>query len=101
MSINRNMKPYMLQKNIPVRSKSGASKEHWIDIGNIDIAIRQKDDSRIYASELYSQSTHSGLTYYKDIKKAVNRIVKDGVVYEILSVNSESRLTNLLLKVVE
>ena len=99
MSINRDMRKYMLQKNVPTRSPSGVMKSVWTDVQEIDVAVHKTDDLKVAASEKYTQSTHTGLTHFKAIT-ADNRLVKDNTVYEITSCNTEGRLTNLLLKVV-
>lgn len=100
MSINRNMKKYMLQKNVTVRSPSGANKAYWTDIREIDVAVYKKNDMRVVASEKYIESTHTGLTYCKEIQSDSFRLVRGDVVYDITDCNTESRMTNLLLKVV-
>lgn len=100
MSINRDMKKYMLQENHPVRSPSGAEKDNWIDVKEIDAAVYKKNDMKVVASEKYIESTHTGLTYYKDIKSDSFRLVRNNTVYVIMDCNPEGRLTNLLLKVV-
>lgn len=99
MSINRDMKKYMLQKNVPTKSPSGAIKDVWTDVQEVDVAVYKTDELKVVASEKYTQSTHTGLTRYKDIT-ADNRLKKGDTIYEITSCNTEGRLTNLLLKVV-
>lgn len=101
MSINRDMRKYMLQENNPVRSPSGAEKDNWIDVREINAAVYKKNDMKVVASEKYIESTHTGLTYCKAIKSDVFRLVRDNTVYAITDCNTEARLTNLLLKVVE
>mgnify|MGYP003100291351 CR=1 FL=1 len=100
MSINRDMKEYTLQQNEQVRTPSGAEKASWADKGTIRVAVYKKNDLKVSASEKYIESTHTGLTYCKDIDSDGYRLVRDGVVYEITDCNTEGRLTNLLLKVV-
>lgn len=101
MSINRDMKKYMLQHNEHVRSPSGAPKDNWVDVREIDVAIYKKNDMKVVASEMYIESTHTGLTCCKDIQADAYRLIRGGTVYDITDCNTESRLTNLLLKVVE
>ena len=100
MSINRNMKPYMLQENQPKRSSSGALVDNWVDIKEIDVSVHKKNDLKVVASEKYLESTHTGLTHFKDITADKFRLKKDGKIYQITDCNTEGRLTNLLLKVV-
>ena len=100
MSINRDMKEYTLQRNEPVRTSSGAEKASWVDKGTIRAAVDKKNDLKVSASEKYIESTHTGLTYHKDIDSDGYRLVGNGIIYEITDCNTEGRLTNLLLKVV-
>lgn len=100
MSINRDMKEYALQHNEPVRTSSGAKKASWVDKWTIRVAVYKKNDLKVSASEKYIESTHTGLTYCKDIDSDGYRLVRDSVIYEITDCNTERRLTNLLLKVV-
>lgn len=101
MSINRDMRKYMLQENHPVRSPSGAEKDNWIDVREINAAVYKKNDMKVVASEKYIESTHTGLTYYKGVKADSFRMVHDNTIYAITACNTEARLTNLLLRVVE
>lgn len=101
MSVNRDMKRYVLQENRCVRSPSGAVKDDWVDVMPIDVAVHKKNAMKTVASEKYIESTHTGLTYYKGIETDRHRLVKDGTVFLIMDCNSESRLTNLLMKVVK
>ena len=100
MSVNRDVKKYMLQRNEPIRSPSGALKDNWTDVREINIAVYKKNDLKVVASEKYIESTHTGLTYCKDIQADVFRLVRNNSVYAITDCNTEGRLTNLLLKVV-
>ena len=100
MSINRDMKEYTLQHNEPARTPSGAEKASWVDKGTIRAAVYKKNDLKVSASEKYIESTHTGLTYCKDIDSDGYRLVRNKVIYEITDCNTEGRLTNLLLKVV-
>lgn len=94
------MREYILQRNEPIRSPSGAKKDNWAEKAKIQAAVYKKNDMKVSASEKYIQSTHTGLTHCKDIDSDGYRLVRGGVVYEITDCNTEGRLTNLLLKVV-
>lgn len=100
MSINRDMKEYSLQHNETVRTPSGAEKASWVDKEVIRAAIYKKNDLKVSASEKYIESTHTGVTYSRNLDSDRYRLVRDGVIYEITDCNTEGRLTNLLLKVV-
>ena len=94
MSINRDMKPYRLQKEETVRTP-------WVDTGEVKAAVYKKNDMKVATSATYLESTHIGLTRCKSIKAEGYRLVKDDVVYRIIDCNPQGRMTNLLLKVVE
>lgn len=100
MSVNRDMKSYVLQENRCAKSPSGALKDDWVDVMPIDVAVHKKNDMRTVTSEKYIESTHTGLTYYKGIRTDRHRLVRDGTIYLIMDCNLESRLASLLLKVV-
>lgn len=100
MSVNRDMREFVLQHNEPTRSPSGAAKDNWVEKGRIQAAVYKKNDMKVSASEKYIESTHTGLTYCKDLDSDGYRLVRDGVNYVITDCNTEGRLTNLLLKVV-
>lgn len=100
MSINRDMKEYTLEKKTSERSPSGADKEIWEQYEKIMVAVYKKNDMKIVTSEKYMESTHTGLTRCKDISADKCRLVRNGIIYQIMDCNTDSRLTNLLLKVV-
>lgn len=99
-SINRDMESILLDKKIKSRTKSGAEKWEW-DTENatlISAAIYDIDDRINTQSVRFNDSSHIGLTRYKDIKEGLNRLRKDDTVYNILSAKIKGRLTQLLLK---
>ena len=95
------MKKYKLEHRLPVRTPSGATRYEWKLVKEIQVAVYKTDDMRMIASEKYMLSTHSGLTYCKELKADEYRLIRNGTIYEITDCNTEGRLTNLLLKVVE
>lgn len=101
MSVNRDMKEYMLQINNQGRSSSGALVDNWGNNRKISVAVYKKDDMRVFASEKYVESTHIGLTYFKNAVADKHRLTRNGVIYNIESSNPDGRLAVLLLKVVE
>lgn len=102
MSINGDMKTYKLQKKAKARSPSGAEKESWMEAGSIVAAIYKKNEMRTVSNERYLEATHTGLTHRKDIRAYIFRIVDgDSAIYLITDCNTESRMTNMLLKVVD
>lgn len=102
-SINRDMKPISLEAKIKKKTPSGATKELW-DTDNpisIEVAIYDIDDRINTQSVKFNDSSHTGLTRYKDIKEGINRLRKGDTVYNILSAKTKGRLTQLYLKVVD
>lgn len=102
MSINRDMKTYMLQKKKTGRTESGANHEEWIDVDVILVSIKKVNGMRVSGNVRYAEASHTGLTHYRNIRSGTYRLLdKDGTVYEIMDANTDERLTNLVLKVVE
>ena len=102
MSINSNMKAVTLQVKTKIEGKSGAVKEGWQDVDTIYVSIYKNSDNISTQSVRYNLSTHTGLTFYKNIKEGINRLVdSDGIIYNITGANGKSRLNRLLLKVVD
>lgn len=100
MSINRDMKAYDLEQQIPIRTESGAANYEWKKVCSIKAAVYKKNDRSVVTSEKYLESTHTGLTRYRTIEADKYRLVRDDVCYLVTDCNPERRLTNLLLKVV-
>ena len=101
MAINRDFKPYVLQIDDGSRSESGARKSRWVDCGTVDAAVYQNDQRVNYGSEVYKDTTHTGLTYDRTIKAKKHRLVRAGVVYLVQYSNPMGRLTQIGLKVIE
>lgn len=102
-SINRDMEPILLETKIKTRTPSGATKEVWDTDNpiNIEVAIYDIDDRINTQSVRFNDSSHSGLTRYRDIKEGINRLRKGDTVYNILSAKTKGRLAQLYLKVVD
>ena len=65
-------------------------------------SIYKNSDNISTQSVRYNLSTHTGLTFYKNIKEGINRLVdSDGIIYNITGANGKGRLNSLLLKVVD
>lgn len=88
----------MLQENKGGRSPSGMPTDNWQDVGEIDVAVYQNNDLITTANTRYGESTHTGLTYCKNIQKGKNRLVRGKAIYTISSCNTTPRITNLLLR---
>lgn len=100
MSINRDMKECRLIKEVFTRTTSGVQRRDWKVSGTIQAAIYKKNESKMYGSEVYLQATHTGVTRSRNVK-AGDRLESDGVMYLIEDCNPDSRLMNLILKVIE
>lgn len=101
MSINSEMKKVKLQVKEKVESPSGAEKIIWKDVKDTLVAIYKTNDTLNTQSIKYNSSSHTGLTFNKEIKESVNRLVDNEVVYEVVGANPKGRLNSLLLKVVD
>lgn len=100
-SINRDMELVLLETKIKIRTPSGATKETWGNPIDIEVAIYDIDDRINTQSVRFNDSSHTGLTRYKDIKEGINRLRKGETVYNILSAKTKGRLTQLYLKVAD
>lgn len=102
MSLATRTSVFTLQNETTVTTDSGAKRITWTDLKTIQVSITKINETRLYQSVKYQESTHNGVTYTKGIKACKNRL-KDGNgdVYEILSSAGDYRMTNLLLKKVE
>lgn len=99
MSINRDMRKYVLQKKIVTRSeKSNAPIEEWVSKGTIDAAVYFMSENRITGSKRYKEATHVALTFCRNFKANQIRIVDGDHTYEVISVNPSGRMQELILK---
>lgn len=101
MSVNRDMRPVVLQIRQKKESPTGAEQYAWVDYKEIQAAIYQAGDTRMMQSVRYIESSHTGLTWEKDISKECRLADKNGTVYEITSADATPRLTVLNLKAVD
>lgn len=99
---NRDKKEMLLQAKVKEEMPSGAEKFVWEDVKAIEVAVYKNNDTINTQSVRYNESTHTGITDYKDIQEDKNRLIdSNDIVYEITSANTKARLTTLLLKVVD
>lgn len=101
MSINREMKPVVLQELKKEKSDTGAYRGVWVEKGTIDVAIYKTNDVLNTQSVRYNESSHVGLTWAKGIKENKNRLIDGGMVYTVTSADEKGRLTSILLKAVD
>lgn len=99
--INRDMQSFKLQAKTDQQNDFGEMISKWEDVGVIEVAIYKTNDYISTNSIRYNESTHTGLTAYKDIKEGKNRLVDGSTIYNIISSNAKGRLNTLLLKVVD
>lgn len=88
MSINRAMKPVILEKKDRVQQPSGAWKEEWVFDKDIELTIYPANNVILTSSNIkYSESTNTGLTTEKAIVEVKNRINDNGQIYDITFAN--------------
>lgn len=99
MSIYTDMITVILQKNEPKKSTTGAQKGNWVFVENIDIAIYKNDSFKSNTGAKYEQSTHSGITFFKDFNEGTEyRLLIGMSKYDITDFNTKGRFSSLLLK---
>lgn len=102
MSMATRTKAFTLQNETTVTTASGARKITWSDSRVIQVSISEINETRLYQSVKYQESTHIGLAYAKGIKAGKNRLkAENGEIYQVLSAAGDYRMTNMLLKKVE
>ena len=98
MSLRARMKPLTLQSKVNKQSPSGQQKATWRDAKTIFGTLSPTGGNKTNSNNhKYTESTHTCITYEKDISEA-NRIVDGSVVYEIIIVNDRVKFTEVLLK---
>lgn len=99
MSIYTDMVPATLQESAPVPKASGAPAHKWVDVTDIQIAIYKIDSFKSFQNAKYEESTHNGLTFFKDFDDNKEyRIVIGTTPMDITYFNTTGRITTLLLK---
>lgn len=101
MSINSNMRTYNLQENRTTISKTGAKSDSWETTGDIIASIYQTSSTLNTQNVQYNTSTHVGYTYVKGLQPDKHRMVKNGVIYDVVSVDDGERMSILLLRAVD
>lgn len=101
MSINSRAKNYSLKKLIETKTASGALKKEWKLERVISVTISKLEGYLNTENIRYKETTHTGLTHYKDISSGEYKLEGFGRAFNILDVNSEGRLTVLKLKELE
>ncbi|MDK0900069.1 hypothetical protein [Clostridium perfringens] len=101
LSINSNMKSLILQEYRDIITPSMARKKEWVDLENPILIAIYETDSRVNTNNVrYNESSHIGLTFSKDIS-AKNRLRDGNMIYNIIGVNPQGRLSQVFLKVIE
>lgn len=101
MSVNRDMRSYGLFKKERARSPSGATREAWHKERDINVAVYKTDDRLMSGNERYNQITHTGQTYYKEMKAGTYQIRRDGRIFDVIGFNPDGRLSVMSLKEVD
>lgn len=99
MSIYTDMITVQLFVNEPKPSKSGADKQNFVHVEDIEIAIYKNDSFKSIQNAKYEQSTHNALTFYKGFEEGKEyRLMIGSTPMEITYFNTTGRFTTLLLK---
>lgn len=98
MSINSNMKNYILEEKIKKRSLSGATKETWGNEINIKVSFYPVDERMINNLVELKECTYTGLTTYKNFKNSTYRLSDNKEVYSIIKAKGSGKYTQLFLK---
>lgn len=102
MSVNRDMRVYELWKKEKMRTPSGAEDVVWKPTGvGIKVAVYKKNDRIASGSERYREATHTGQTYFKEMKAGTYQLRREGRVLDITDFNPDGRLATMLLKEVD
>lgn len=95
------MKSLILQEYRDIITSSMARKKEWVDLENPILISIYETDSRVNTNNArYNESSHIGLTFSKDIS-AKNRLRDGNMIYNIIGVNPQGRLSQVFLKVIE
>lgn len=99
MSVNANMKTTQVFRLEETESPSGAKKSKWIEEENsILVSIYQVNQFVSRDRYRHTETTHNAVTHYKGLKSGKNRLVQNGIKYEILDVDNSHRLAQISLK---
>lgn len=104
MSINSDMKPYLLYVNCPTRDEYGGLQDHYVFVREVMVALYFRSVNRRDGDIRYQECDYSGVTRYKglDLKKKYKLIPKgrQDIEYLIESINELTRLCQYLLRAV-
>lgn len=101
MSVNCHLHPAHLLCLDETKTASGARKAVWIKARQITIAIYQTDQRVAKDCYRHTETTHTGLTYARELLPGRHRIEQSGKVYELLACDCGHRLSILSLKGVD
>ncbi|WP_410497214.1 hypothetical protein QTL86_11145 [Cellulosilyticum sp. ST5] len=90
---------FTLEQLVRVQDALGQWRESWEPIQDISVATSNKLYSTVTNDAVYRKYAPTGLTTFKAFEKCgAYRIVNNDTTYEVQSFNTDSRLTQLLLK---
>lgn len=99
MSIQSNMKPYVLQKLITAQDEYGYKTETWVNVSDIEVSINS-----VYANGnssdglVYRNKITTGITAYKQFEQGTKyRLYSESAIYNIKDYIA-SRFTQLSLR---
>lgn len=90
---------FTLEQLVRIQDSIGQWKESWEPIQDISVATSNKLYTTVTGDMLYRKYAPTGITTFKGFeKRSTYRITNDDNTYKIDSFNTDSRLTQLLLK---
>lgn len=99
MSVNSKMVLATVLEVKETESLSGARKSSWIELSNrIKISLYQASQFTSKDRFRHTETTHNAVTPHKGLKSSLNRLIINGVKYEILDVDNSHRFAQLSLK---
>lgn len=99
MSINSNMKSYVLKKDIPNYDALNTPIDNYVNVDVVTACVNYNTSTKIDNGIVYKITTPSGITDYKsfDLKERY-RLEGNGHIFDIEGINQEGRKTLLMLK---
>lgn len=90
---------FTLEQLVRIQDTLGQWKESWEPIQDISVATSNKLYTTVTDDAVYRKYAPTGLTMFKAFeKRGAYRIVNNDITYEVQSFNTDSRITQLLLK---
>jgi len=99
MSINSNMKPYLLKKLGTAHDELGTPIDNYGEVETINVSVNYVNSTKIVDGIYYKITTPSGITTYNQFDLTEQyRLDGNGHLFNIEGINQEGRRTILSLK---